>query len=89
MTVQYTDCSFSGANVRRVEAPRSGMTVTGYGRKLPTTVMVWYKGFWRRVYVIQISNAGSAYVLVKGKKEFIRDCDLDTEHADSQIQEVR
>lgn len=43
-------------------------TATGYGAKIPTPHMVLYDGRWRRVYVAQYSNAGSAYVIVGGEK---------------------
>jgi hypothetical protein len=38
-------------------------TASGYGRKLPTGIAVWYDGRWRRVYVMQWSNAGTAYIV--------------------------
>ena len=47
---------------KETDEPRSGRTVSGYGRKLPTRYMVHWKGRWRRVYVAQLSNAGSAYI---------------------------
>jgi len=47
---------------RETEAPRSGRTVSGYGRKLPTSYQVKWEGRWRRVYVAQFGNAGSAYI---------------------------
>jgi len=39
-------------------------TASGYGRKIPTRHMVKLPGSkrWRRVYVCQLSNAGTAYV---------------------------
>lgn len=44
----------------------------GYGRKIPTDRMVKLDdGRARRVYVMQFSNAGSAYVLDHGKELFI------------------
>lgn len=42
--------------------PRKGQTATGYGRAMPTHYMVQYRGRWRRVKVIQFSNAGTAYI---------------------------
>jgi hypothetical protein len=40
-------------------------TASGYGRKIPSSTMVRLPGSprWRRVYVCQVSNAGTAYVL--------------------------
>ena len=48
-------------------------TTTGYGRRIPTSTMVRVNGKWRRVYVCQYSNAGTAYIgtLPKGAGEMI------------------
>jgi len=37
-------------------------TASGYGRRIPMRYMVQWCGRWRRVYVCQISNAGTAYI---------------------------
>ena len=37
-------------------------TASGYGKRIPTHTMVRYRGKWRRVYVCQYSNAGTAYI---------------------------
>ena len=37
-------------------------TASGYGKRIPTRTMVRYQGKWRRVYVCQYSNAGTAYI---------------------------
>lgn len=42
-------------------------TSTGYGRKLNTGYKVAYKGKMRRIYACQISNAGTAYIVIKGQ----------------------
>ena len=42
---------------------------TGYGSKLPTSLLLQLDGRrWHRVYVMQWSNAGTAYVLSAGKR---------------------
>jgi hypothetical protein len=43
-------------------APRSGQTVSGYGARIPAPYLVQWAGRWRRVYVAQWGNAGSAYL---------------------------
>jgi hypothetical protein len=43
-------------------------TASGYGAKIPSARMVYIDGRWRRVYVTQYGNAGSAWILVKGVK---------------------
>lgn len=54
-------------NLRRVEAPRT-RNVSGYGRKLPTGYMVRvFNRRWHRVYMAQYGNAGTAYIIHKGK----------------------
>lgn len=56
-------------------------TSSGYGRKLTTTRMVRLEGdtVWRRIYVTQFSNAGTAWIMVQGKPCVIHDFDLPTE----------
>ena len=67
-----TDCRIS-------ELPwqRAGLsyTATGYGRRIPSRYMVRHNGRWRRVYVCQISNAGSAYLGKPGAWECTVDVD--------------
>lgn len=48
-------------------------TATGYGRRIPSRLMVQWRGRWRRVYVCQVSNAGTAYIgtLPRGAGEMI------------------
>jgi len=51
-------------------------TATGYGDKLTTPYKIQYKGHNRRIYCICHSNIGTLYVIVKGVKEYLRDCDV-------------
>lgn len=46
-------------------APLAGYSYTrsGYGRRIPTTIMVRYHGRWRRVYCCIYSNVGTCYLL--------------------------
>lgn len=45
---------------------------TGYGNKLPTSLMLRIDGKrWHRVYVICWSNSGTAYVLVAGQPQYL------------------
>lgn len=37
-------------------------TASGYGRRIPSRYMVLWEGRWRRVYVCQYGNAGTAYI---------------------------
>lgn len=37
-------------------------TASGYGSRIPTPYMVKYNGKWRRVYIRQYSNNGTAYI---------------------------
>jgi hypothetical protein len=43
---------------------RRGLSFTrsGYGRRIPTSRMVYLNGKWRRVYCCIFSNAGTCYV---------------------------
>jgi len=49
---------------------RQGLTytATGYGARIPSRHMVQWEGRWRRVYVTQYANAGSAWVLIGGER---------------------
>lgn len=57
-------------DARIAEAPRS-TSVTGYGPKLPTPYMFRIANRWHRVYVVNYGNAGSSYVLIKGKAHYL------------------
>jgi hypothetical protein len=50
-------------------------TASGYGRKLTSARCVRLPGEkrWRRVYVTQFSNCGTAWVLIKGEQFIVRD----------------
>lgn len=48
--------------LKETEAPNYGRDAMGYGRQIPSSYMVKWEGRWRRVYVCQISNAGTAYL---------------------------
>ena len=37
-------------------------TASGYGNRIPSRHMVRWQGRWRRVYVCQYGNAGTAYI---------------------------
>jgi len=76
MTIKYTDPTLV-SEYRRTSVPRGGQTATGYGSKIPTAYMLRYAGRWYRVYVMQYSNSGTAYILVKGEQLIL---DIDTEH---------
>lgn len=43
----------------------------GYSKKIPTSWMLVVGNVARRVYVMQYSNAGSAYVRIKGERVFL------------------
>jgi hypothetical protein len=47
-------------------------TASGYGSKIPTSKMIKHNGRLKRIYVICYSNAGSAFILDKGKRLFLR-----------------
>lgn len=49
-------------------------TTRGYGSRLTSRMKVRTEpaGPWRRVYVAQISNAGTAYVVVRGERVCVR-----------------
>lgn len=46
-------------------------TATGYGRRIPTSRMVRWKGIWRRVYCVIFSNIGTCYIVSKGQRYIV------------------
>ena len=50
-------------------------TASGYGKRLTSReIAKLADGRTRRVYITQYSNAGSAWILLDGKKLFLRHC---------------
>jgi len=53
---------------RQTDIPKHG-SLLGYGNKIPTSWQIQLKDKrWRRVYVIQWSNAGTPYIIVRGDR---------------------
>lgn len=46
-------------------------TASGYGKKIPTTHTVNFKGKERRIYCDCFSNSGVTYIMVKGEKVYV------------------
>jgi hypothetical protein len=46
-------------------------TRTGYGRKIPTSLMVHVGGRWRRVYCCIYSNIGTCYITANKGKDWL------------------
>ena len=76
MTIRTTDPAHV-TDVKITYVPQWGTTVSGYGGQIPTQYMIKYLGRWRRVYMMQYANSGSAYVMVQHNHMFL---DSDTEH---------
>ena len=47
---------------KTTRVPEWGRSRSGYGSRMPTKYMVYWEGRWRRVYIAQHSNVGSAYI---------------------------
>jgi len=59
-------------NQKIVNAPRSGRTVSGYGKNLATNYMVrTVDNKWRRVYAVCYSNASTLYVRIGGSRVIV------------------
>ena len=72
--IEYTNPDMvTGVKVTETPVSRSA---TGYGPKLPTRFMVQYGGRWRRVYMAQYGNAGTAYI-VHGGMDLVLDADTE------------
>lgn len=75
MTITWLDDALI-TDVKLTDTPPH-RSATGYGRKIPTRYMVQITKRWHRIYMMQYSNAGTAYVL-KGGDELI--LETATEH---------
>jgi hypothetical protein len=78
----YVNCQLCGNSAIQLfkdkTAPRYGMTVSGYGGKIPTVYRIKFNdNRIRRVYVMQYGNSGSAYVILGGYLAFLNS---DIEH---------
>ena len=69
MSITYLD-STQVDGVRTTLEPRF-YSASGYGKKIPTRWQLKIDGRWYRVYVIQFSNAGSAYVIIQGEARYL------------------
>lgn len=60
------------SEVKITKAPFN-RSISGYGSKVPTQYMVRHATSkrWHRVYMIQYSNAGSAYIERHGNRYFL------------------
>ena len=76
MTINYTDPD-SVVKVKVTSTIPTNPYATGYGPRMPTRYMILYLGRWRRVYVMQYANSGSAYIRVANDIYFL---DTTTEH---------
>ena len=68
------------AESRHTAQPRWGMTRMGYTQRggAPSSVMIRLVGEsrWRRLMIWQTSNAGTAFVRIKGKPYVVHDTDI-------------
>jgi hypothetical protein len=61
-------------DAKMTDTPLSGQAIQGYGPKIPTGYMLRTRGpapKWRRVYVVNYGNAGSAYVVWNGANHYL------------------
>lgn len=65
VTVIYD--GYIDVEARETTAPRS-RSVTGYGKNMPTSTEVFFKGRWRRVYATCYSNAAAFHINYNGGK---------------------
>ena len=79
--IKYLDEEFDECKIvkyRKPPAREYGRNQDGYGTKIVSDYMVSIRPSCRlyRVYVTQISNAGSAWCVIGGIKYHFRDCDF-------------
>lgn len=67
---------------KRTTTPSWGMCQSGYTKRsgAPTSLLIQLEGekIWRRLMVLQFSNAGSCFIKVKGVVQYVHDFDLST-----------
>jgi len=72
MTIKYVEPEDTRIRpVKRRGSLLLGQNQNGSGSRITTDREVFVEGRWRRVYVTQWSNAGSAWVTVMGEKRFL------------------
>lgn len=81
MTIEYLRDVYPSATFLRRDVPRHGglapgQDQDGYGRKISTDYMVQHLGRQYRVYCTQISNAGSCWITIRGRRLHIGDFDI-------------
>ncbi len=84
-TVPYLDSDYVVID-RPLRYHKLGLTYTarGYGRKIPSRYMLSVDGGrYRRVYATCFSNVASYWVIVLGKKLYLRDSDFGSRAANS------
>lgn len=83
MSVEYVDEEFTVVEKpverRGILQIAPGQGLSGYGKKISTDRMVRFKDHPRlyRVYVVCYSNAGSAYIIRRGKTLYFRSTAFD------------
>ena len=80
-TIQYVPDDFILTVADRpLDWQRKGLqyTASGYGDKIPSRIVIQCADRrWRRVYISQFSNAGSAYLLINRQRLYLHDYQLD------------
>jgi len=74
---QYLETTIAEVKHDHPKNPNAGMTADGYTKKsgAPTSIKIRLKDekIWRRVMCWQFSNAGTAFVRIKGTEFILRD----------------
>ena len=70
MSVQYLERKWDDAKIKYV-APN--LTQDGYTatKGSPSSVMIKIGSRWYRIYLLQFSNSGSAFIRINGEKRFL------------------
>ena len=55
------------SGVRVTERPRYGIPVNGFGKKIPTSIMLRIGVRWHRVYCAIFGNNGTCYIVINGE----------------------
>lgn len=81
LTDHHSDVQFIKKPVKTIGilAYRRGQNQDGYGTKISTDYMAIINNRRHRIYLIQVSNIGSMYVLVKNERLFVRNYDIPEE----------
>ena len=69
--IKYLDPSLVQDRKCTGATPMYGRNKDGYGVEIPSSHMLKVGNRWRRIYITQFSNAGSAWIILNKEKYYL------------------